>query len=186
MDWERPTGQKKMKTQNSASSSKETSTTVTKMRGSYISKNEEPKVVNLINLMQEFEHYLKQGCTGMPINATNIGEQLTSCIVESYDNATSLFVYKTACCSRILNTCTTKQLKLFPDDKEKVNNLNESKMWKNIYEYPFNDIRVKSNINWKKYLTDEEIDEIENFKMKPLVELSPNVNEYIESLQKIY
>lgn len=58
MDWERPAAinaeQKKMKKQNSASF-KETSTAVTKMRGSYISKNE-PKVVNLINLMQEFEH----------------------------------------------------------------------------------------------------------------------------------
>lgn len=41
-----------------------------------------------------------------------------------------------------------------------------------------------SDINWKKYLTDEEIDEIENFKMKQLVELPPNVNKYIESLQK--
>lgn len=41
-----------------------------------------------------------------------------------------------------------------------------------------------SDTNWKKYLTDEEIDEIENFKMKQLVELPPYVNEYIESLQK--
>jgi hypothetical protein len=41
-----------------------------------------------------------------------------------------------------------------------------------------------SDINWKKYLTDEEIDEIENFKMKQLVELPPNVNEYIESLRE--
>jgi hypothetical protein len=58
MDWERPAAinaeQKKIKKQNSASS-KEISTAVTKMRGSYISKNE-PKVVNLISLMQEFEH----------------------------------------------------------------------------------------------------------------------------------
>ncbi|KAI8051726.1 hypothetical protein BDF21DRAFT_468541 [Thamnidium elegans] len=36
----------------------------------------------------------------------------------------------------------------------------------------------------KKCLTDEEIDEIENLKMKQLVELPPKVNEYIESLQK--
>lgn len=41
------------------------------------------------------------GSTGMPIKVTKICEQLTSCIVESYDNATSLFVYKTAWCSRI-------------------------------------------------------------------------------------
>ncbi|CAO3691069.1 unnamed protein product [Rhizopus stolonifer] len=47
-----------------------------------------------------------------------------------------------------------------------------------IYEHPFDDI------NWKKYLTDEEMDEIENFKIKQLVKLSPIVNEYIESLQK--
>ncbi|KAG1171479.1 hypothetical protein G6F71_006929 [Rhizopus microsporus] len=204
--------------------------------------------------------------TGMPINIAKICEQLKSCIVESYDNATSLIVYKTAWCSRIskvlndLNikygktrpnwehiamaindkrlglshyapqapgnvgsgdselssltttssdsssSSTTKQLKLFSDDKEKVkhmfNNLNESKMWKLsigtivekkmkefalncTYEHPVHSMVLDlSDINWKKYLTDEEIDEIENFKMKQLVELPPNVNKYIESLQK--
>ncbi|CEP07571.1 hypothetical protein [Parasitella parasitica] len=48
---------------------------------------------------------------------------------------------------------------------------------------PLNDIRLK-RCQWKKYLTDEEIDDIEKFKMKQLVELPLNVNEYIESLQK--
>ncbi|KAI8639695.1 hypothetical protein BD408DRAFT_259286 [Parasitella parasitica] len=41
-----------------------------------------------------------------------------------------------------------------------------------------------SDINRNKYLAEEEIDEIENLKMKHLVELPPNVKEYIESLQK--
>ncbi|KAI8076666.1 uncharacterized protein B0P05DRAFT_545389 [Gilbertella persicaria] len=42
-----------------------------------------------------------------------------------------------------------------------------------------------SDINWKKCLTDEEIDEIENYKMKQLVKLPDDVNKYIESFQKV-
>jgi hypothetical protein len=56
------------------------------------------------------------GSTGMLINPTRICEQLTDCIVESYDNATSLFVYKTAWCSRIskiLNDLNVKYVSLF-------------------------------------------------------------------------
>ncbi|CAO3653303.1 unnamed protein product [Mucor hiemalis] len=48
--------------------------------------------------------------TGIPITITKICEQLTSCIVESYDNATSLFVYKTAWCSRISKVLNDKIL----------------------------------------------------------------------------
>lgn len=54
--------------------------------------------------------------TGMPINIAKICEQLTSFIVESYDNATSLIVYKTAWCSRIskvLNDLNIKYVSLF-------------------------------------------------------------------------
>lgn len=42
-----------------------------------------------------------------------------------------------------------------------------------------------SDINRKKYLTDKEIDEIENFKMKQLVELPDSLNKYIDLCENI-
>lgn len=58
MDWEGPAAvnaeERSMRKQK-IFNFKETSTAISKAQGSYITKNE-PKVVNLINLMQEFEH----------------------------------------------------------------------------------------------------------------------------------
>ncbi|CEP16334.1 hypothetical protein [Parasitella parasitica] len=101
---------------------------------------------------------------------------------------------------------TTKQLKLCSDDREKIKNLydslDESKIWKLstgtvveekmkefalncIYEHPVHSMILDlSDINWKKYLTAEEINEVKTFKQKELVGLPSEVEDYIESLQK--
>ncbi|KAI8645494.1 hypothetical protein BD408DRAFT_458781 [Parasitella parasitica] len=212
------------------------------------------------------------GSAGLPISFNKACEQLAECIIDSYDNTTSLFIYKTAWCRKIgqvlndlnikysstkpnweyiamaindkrlglrcyapqenrnINTNssdssrttttatstaassssessnTTKQLKLCSDDKEKIKNLfdslDESKMWKLstgtvveekmkefalncIYEHPVHSMILDlSDINWKKYLTAEEINEIRTFKQKELVGLPSEVEDYIESLKK--
>ncbi|KAL7324747.1 hypothetical protein PS15p_209892 [Mucor circinelloides] len=112
----------------------------------------------------------------------------------------------TASSSSSESSNTTKQLKLCSDDKEKIKNLfdslDEIKMWKLstgliveekmkefalncIYEHPvYSMILDLSDINWKKCLTAEEINEIRTFKQKELVGLPSEVEDYIESLKK--
>ena len=41
------------------------------------------------------------GVAGLPINVSKVSDQLTDTIVSSYDNKTSLFIYKSSWCSRI-------------------------------------------------------------------------------------
>lgn len=58
---------------------------------------------NLTTLIIEIKDAIHSLCAaGLPINVTKVSDQLTDTIVSMYDFKTSLFVYKSSWCSRIV------------------------------------------------------------------------------------